>query len=235
MQRAPFVRMADRYAVGFLIFTLALAGAAWLASGDPVRALAVMVVATPCPLILAAPIAFIAGVSRAARRGIIVKGSGVIEALGRADTVLLDKTGTITLGRPEVARVTAEPGWSEDEVLGLAASLERLSSPVLAQAVFDEAQRPRRRHRPGRCGCARRPAAASRAASTAVWCAPARLLAGRPRGDRLAGDGAASDGRAFIACRSTTASPARSPCRPRASRCRGPDPRLGELASTTSR
>jgi heavy metal translocating P-type ATPase len=139
-QRAPFVRMADRYAVGFLVFTLLLAGGAWLASGDPVRALAVLVVATPCPLILAAPIAFVAGVSRAARRGIIVKGSGVIEGLGRAGTVLLDKTGTLTIGHPDIARITPEPGWSEDEVLRVAASLECLSAHVLADAVAVEAR-----------------------------------------------------------------------------------------------
>ncbi len=207
MQRAPFVRMADRYAVGFLIFTLALAGAAWLASGDPVRALAVMVVATPCPLILAAPIAFIAGVSRAARRGIIVKGSGVIEALGRADTVLLDKTGTITIGRPEVARVTAEPGWSEDEVLGLAASLERLVVACPRPGGVDEAHRPRRRHRPGR---AVREAAGQRhrgPQSTAVWCAPRGFWLADHGVTGSARDGAASDGRASSACRSTTASP----------------------------
>src|SRR5690606_18593824 len=92
--RAPLVRLADRYAVGFLPFTLAVAGGAWVWSGDPVRALAVLVVATPCPLILAAPIAIVAGVSRAARHGVIVKGGGPLEVLGRIERLYLDKTGT---------------------------------------------------------------------------------------------------------------------------------------------
>ncbi len=97
-QRAPFVRLADRYAIIFLPVTAVVAALAWGISGDPVRALAVFVVATPCPLILAAPIALISGVSRAARAGVIVKGAGVIERLGAVSTVLLDKTGTLTLG-----------------------------------------------------------------------------------------------------------------------------------------
>ena len=97
-ERAPFVRMADQYAIVMLIVTVILAGGAWALSGDPVRALAVLVVATPCPLILAAPVALISGVSRAARRGIIAKGSTAIERLGLTRTVLLDKTGTLTSG-----------------------------------------------------------------------------------------------------------------------------------------
>ena len=99
-QKAPFVRLADRYAIFFLPLTIVVAGLAWALSGDPVRALAVFVVATPCPLILAAPIAFVSGISRAAKAGVIVKGGGVIEQLGKARTVLLDKTGTLTLGTP---------------------------------------------------------------------------------------------------------------------------------------
>ena len=94
-QRAPFVRLADRYAAFFLPVTILVAGGAWLASGDPTRMLAVLVVATPCPLILAAPIALVSGLSRAARIGVIVKGAGVIEQLGRARTVLFDKTGPL--------------------------------------------------------------------------------------------------------------------------------------------
>ena len=93
-QRAPLVRMADRYAGFFLPATILVAGLAWILSGDPVRGLAVVVVATPCPLILAAPIALVSGLSRAARAGIIVKGAGAIETLGQARTVLFDKTGT---------------------------------------------------------------------------------------------------------------------------------------------
>jgi heavy metal translocating P-type ATPase len=140
-RKAPFVRMADRYAALFLAVTLALAAVAWAASGDPVRALAVLVVATPCPLILAAPVALVSGVSRAARRGIIVKGAPVIEALGGARAVLLDKTGTLTIGTPSVASVTATGGRSEDEVLGPAAAVEQLSPHVLAAAIVREARR----------------------------------------------------------------------------------------------
>ena len=95
--------MADRYAGFFLPAALLIAGAAWAASGDPVRGLAVIVVATPCPLILAAPIALISGLSRASRSGVIVKGAGTIETLGRARTILFDKTGTLTVGTPRRA------------------------------------------------------------------------------------------------------------------------------------
>jgi len=142
-QRAPFVRLADRYAAIFLPVALLVAGAAWAASGDPVRAVSVLVVATPCPLILAAPIAFIAGVSRAAHGGVIVKGGGVIELLGEAKTVLLDKTGTLTLGTPEVDDVVALDGFAPDEALRLAASLDQLSTHPLAAALVREAQRRR--------------------------------------------------------------------------------------------
>ena len=95
-QKAPFVRLADRWSLVFLAVTLALAGLAYLLSGDPVRALAVLVVATPCPLILAVPVAIVAGISNAARRGVLVKGGGALETLARARTVMLDKTGTLT-------------------------------------------------------------------------------------------------------------------------------------------
>ncbi len=134
-QRAPFVRMADRYAIVFLGVTTLLAAVAWAASADPVRALAVFVVATPCPLILAAPIAFVAGLSRAARIGVIVKGGSAIEALAGTRTVLLDKTGTVTTGEPEIERVVTLDGMTEDEVLTLAASLDQGSAHVLAEAL----------------------------------------------------------------------------------------------------
>jgi len=134
-RRAPFARMADRYAVFFLPVTLAIAGSAWLIGGDPVRALAVLVVATPCPLILAAPIAFVAGLSRAAHVGVIVKGGVAIERLGDARTVLLDKTGTLTLGVPSIEKVIALDGSDRRELLHLAASLDQLSSHVLATAI----------------------------------------------------------------------------------------------------
>ncbi|HZQ04910.1 MAG TPA: heavy metal translocating P-type ATPase [Gaiellaceae bacterium] len=138
-QRAPFVRMADRYAAFFLPLTTAVAAIAWVTSGDPVRALAVFVVATPCPLILAAPIALLSGVSRAARAGIVVKGAGVIERLGSARTVLLDKTGTLTLGSPHVERIETLDGIGEAETLRLAASLDQLSLHPLAVALVGEA------------------------------------------------------------------------------------------------
>jgi heavy metal translocating P-type ATPase len=137
--RAPFVRLADRYAAIFLPVTLAVAGAAWVISGSAVRFLAVMVVATPCPLILAAPIAFVAGVSRAAHRGVIVKGGGVIEKLGEARTVLLDKTGTVTLGSAAVEDVVAFDGLQPPELLRLAASVDQLSTHVLAEALVRDA------------------------------------------------------------------------------------------------
>lgn len=103
-ERAPFVRLADRAAGVFVPITLLVAGLAWAWSGDPVRALTVLVVATPCPLILATPIAITAGISRLARRGVIVKGGGALETLARAEYVLLDKTGTVTSGRRDWSR-----------------------------------------------------------------------------------------------------------------------------------
>ncbi len=143
--KAPFVRLADRYALIFVPFTLAISAAAWLVSGDPVRGLAVLVVATPCPLLLAAPIAIVAGISRAARRGVIVKGGGPLEALARARVILFDKTGTLTAGRPRLATIdvgpVTEPGAIEQgEVLRLAASVEQLSPHVLASSIVHEAR-----------------------------------------------------------------------------------------------
>ena len=134
-QRAPFVRMADRYAGFFLPATLLLAGGAWAASGDAVRALAVVVVATPCPLILAAPIALVSGVSRAARAGVVVKGAGVVETLGEVRTILFDKTGTLTVGTPDVREIMPCEGMQAGELLRLAASVDRLSGHVLGEAL----------------------------------------------------------------------------------------------------
>lgn len=139
-RRAPFVRMADRYAGVFLPLTLLIAGAAWAVSGDPVRALAVVVVATPCPLILAAPIAFVSGLSRAARSGVIVKGTPAIEMLGSARTVLFDKTGTLTVGTPEIRDVVTTDGLDAAELLRLAASVDQLSAHVLAEALVEAAR-----------------------------------------------------------------------------------------------
>ncbi|MDJ0389319.1 heavy metal translocating P-type ATPase [Roseomonas sp. E05] len=134
--RPPLARLADRWALGFVGFTAAMAGGAWILAGEPVRALAVLVVATPCPLILAAPIALVAGIGRAARRGIVVKDGGALERLARIRTVLFDKTGTLTPGRPRLAMLEAEPGLGREAALRLAAALAQGSThPVSAALV----------------------------------------------------------------------------------------------------
>jgi heavy metal translocating P-type ATPase len=140
-EKAPFVRLADRYALVFVPVTLAIAGGAWAISGDAVRALAVLVVATPCPLILAAPIAIVSGISRAAKRGIIVKGGGSLEALARGTVLLFDKTGTLTAGAPELSDVELFGDADPAEVLRLAASLDQVSPHVLAGAIVTAARR----------------------------------------------------------------------------------------------
>lgn len=138
--RAPMVRLADRYAAAFVPFTLILAGLGWLFSGEFVRAVAVLVVATPCPLLLATPIAIVSGLSRTARRGVLVRDGGSLELLGRARTLLVDKTGTLTAGRPRAAEVVAAPDGDRDDVLRLAASVEQLSPHVLARALVAQAR-----------------------------------------------------------------------------------------------
>jgi heavy metal translocating P-type ATPase len=155
--KAPFVRLADRYALFFLPLTLGMAGLAWALSGDPVRALAVLVVATPCPLILAAPVALLAGVSRAARRGVIVKGGGALEALAGARVLLLDKTGTITMGMPSLLDVETFGREPAAEILRLAASLDQVSDHVLAAAVVRAAQERGEHHLSFPAGVAERP------------------------------------------------------------------------------
>lgn len=134
--KARFVRLADRYSVFFTVVAFALAGAAWILSGTPIRALSVLVVATPCPLILATPIAFACGISQAAKRGIIIKNGSVIEKLAQAKSFLFDKTGTLTLGEPQVHNVESySQRFSTKEVLSLAASLDQLSAHVLARSL----------------------------------------------------------------------------------------------------
>jgi heavy metal translocating P-type ATPase len=133
--RAPLARLADQWAVGFVGFTALIAGGAWAVTGDPLRALAVLVVATPCPLILAAPVALMAGIGRAARRGIVVKGGGALERLARARTVLFDKTGTLTPGHPRLAAVDAAPALGRDGALRLAAALAQGSTHPVATAL----------------------------------------------------------------------------------------------------
>jgi heavy metal translocating P-type ATPase len=137
--KSPFIRMADRYALLLLPITLAIAAGAWFFSNDPVRALAVLVAATPCPLILAAPVAFIAGVAQAAKRGILVKGSGPLEALAHTHTVIFDKTGTLTIGGARLVAIEAAPGHSADEILRIAGSLEQASHHVVAAAIINAA------------------------------------------------------------------------------------------------
>ncbi|MFF4590302.1 heavy metal translocating P-type ATPase [Streptomyces sp. NPDC001388] len=139
-ESAPVVRLADRYAAWFLPLSLVVAGLAWLISGSAVRAVAVLVVATPCPLLLAAPVAIVSGLSRASRLGVVIRDGGALENLGRARTLLLDKTGTLTGGRPRVLDVTAAPGGRPAEVLRLAASLDQYSPHVLAHAIVDTAR-----------------------------------------------------------------------------------------------
>ena len=133
--RAPMVRLADRYAVPFTAVAYLIAGLAWWLSQDPVRFAEVLVVATPCPLLIAAPVAFLGGMSRAATSGVIVKSGGTIEALGSVQTVGFDKTGTLTAGRPELVGVRPAAGFAQDELLRLAASAEQYSVHVLADAI----------------------------------------------------------------------------------------------------
>ena len=137
---APFVRAADRFAIVFVPLTLALAGVAWAISGDAVRAVAVLVVATPCPLLLAAPIAIMSGLSRAAHIGVVIKGGGALERLAAGRVMLFDKTGTLTQGQPALADVvTAGDHIDSDEMLRLAASLDQVSPHVLASSIVTAA------------------------------------------------------------------------------------------------
>ncbi|WP_172332062.1 heavy metal translocating P-type ATPase [Mangrovicoccus sp. HB161399] len=138
--KAPMSRLADRWSLGFLAATLAIAGAAWGLAGDPIRAVAVLVVATPCPLILAVPVALVAGLSRAAREGVLIKGARPLEAMARIRTLVLDKTGTLTDGRPQIVAIDSEDGLAGDEVLRLAAALDQASKHPVAQAMVAAAK-----------------------------------------------------------------------------------------------
>ncbi|TAM88641.1 MAG: heavy metal translocating P-type ATPase, partial [Candidimonas sp.] len=133
--RAPATRLADRYAMWFVPLSLAVAGVAWFLSGDPVRALAVVVVATPCPLILAVPVALVSAISRCAQRGILVKGGGALEALAGARTLFFDKTGTLTGGQAQLIEIVNAGVVGDDELFRLVASLEQMSHHVIAAAV----------------------------------------------------------------------------------------------------
>jgi heavy metal translocating P-type ATPase len=138
--KAPMSRLADRYALGFLVATVVIAGIAWLMSGLPARAVAVLVVATPCPLILAVPVALMSGVSRAAKHGVLLKSAAVLERMASVVTLIVDKTGTLTLGRARVTHIEAAGTESADEMLRLAASLDQASTHVLATSLIEAAR-----------------------------------------------------------------------------------------------
>jgi heavy metal translocating P-type ATPase len=140
--RAPSVRLADRWAGWFVPLALGMSALAWAVSGDPVRGLAVLVVATPCPLLLAVPIAIVSGISRAAKRGIVFRGGGALELLGRTRNLLIDKTGTVTVGQPALRSIVPLGSTApESEILRLAASVDQTSTHVLARAIVDAARR----------------------------------------------------------------------------------------------
>jgi len=137
--RAPAARLADRYALLFVPLALGIAALSWLLTGSPERALAVVVVATPCPLILAVPVAIVSAMSRCAQRGVLIKHGGALEKLAQVSTVFLDKTGTLTGGKARLAAIAADPALRPEQVLGLAASLEQMSGHAIAQAVVGAA------------------------------------------------------------------------------------------------
>lgn len=138
--KAPSTRLADRWAGWFVPLALGVAGLAWLVSGDPVRGLAVLVVATPCPLILAVPIAVVSGISRAANQGIVFRGGGALETLAQVRHLVIDKTGTVTVGRPSLRSIRLfSSDFDEDRVLALSASVDQVSTHVLARAIVDAA------------------------------------------------------------------------------------------------
>jgi heavy metal translocating P-type ATPase len=137
--KAPIQRLADRFAVWFTPLTLATCAIAWLASGDPLRILAVLVVATPCPLILATPVAIIGGINRAASRQIIMRTGASLERLSAARTAVFDKTGTVTIGRPEVSNVVPLDSMTADQLLLLAGAVELQSSHLLARSLVEAA------------------------------------------------------------------------------------------------
>ena len=144
-ERSPAARLADRYALLFIPATLLIAGSSWFLTGDITRALAVLVVATPCPLILAVPVAIVSGISRCAKRGVLVKGGGALERLAQARILFFDKTGTLTGGHARLVSVESSPGTSPDDVLRFAASIAQASAHVISEAVTTAA---RDRHLP---------------------------------------------------------------------------------------
>ncbi|KAA0124791.1 cadmium-translocating P-type ATPase [Methylobacterium sp. P1-11] len=140
-RKAPMARLADRYGLAFLGLTLLMSGGAWIVSGDPLRGLAVLVVATPCPLILAVPVALVSGLSRAAGIGVLIKGGGALEMLAKIRVLIVDKTGTLTRGIARLIRVRTLAAPDEAAVLRLAASLDQASGHPVARALVEEARR----------------------------------------------------------------------------------------------
>jgi heavy metal translocating P-type ATPase len=138
--KAPLQRLADRYAVWFTPITLAVCVVVYVLTRDPSRILSVLVVATPCPLILATPVAIIGGINRAARSRIIVRHGGALEQLAGVRVAVFDKTGTLTIGRPEVSGVVATDGADADSVLAIAAAVEERSGHLLARSVVAAAR-----------------------------------------------------------------------------------------------
>jgi len=138
--KAPMARLADSFALVFLAVTVLIAGGAWFWTGDPVRAVAVLVIATPCPLILAVPVALVSGLLRAAMHGILIKGGKPLEMMSRVQSLILDKTGTLTAGHATIVAANVAPGRSENEILRLAASLDQVSKHIIAQTLVAEAQ-----------------------------------------------------------------------------------------------
>ena len=138
--KAPMSRLADRWSMGFLAVTIAIAVTAWSFTADPIRAVAVLVVATPCPLILAVPVALVAGLSRAAHFGVLIKGAGPLETMARIHTLILDKTGTLTDGRPQIVAIHRHEGMGEDDILRFAAAVDQASKHPVAQAIVAAAK-----------------------------------------------------------------------------------------------
>ena len=136
-QSSPNIRLANKWALRFVPLTILVSGLAWFLTGEVKRAVAVLVVATPCPLILAVPIALVAGMSRAAKSGAVIKGGAILEKLSRAEIVLLDKTGTVTHGGPVITEIAALPGFTTEYVLQIAASLDQYSPHIVAKSLVE--------------------------------------------------------------------------------------------------
>ena len=139
-KNSPSIRIANKWAIKFVPVALFMAAAAWLITGEVERAVAVLVTATPCPLILAVPIAIVFGLSQSAKNGVIIKGGAILELLGRTEVVLLDKTGTLTHGGPTVSKIQTSQGYSTDEILQLAASIDQYSTHIVAKTLVKAAK-----------------------------------------------------------------------------------------------